>query len=215
MTLTVYPQLKWRAPESAALSSLEGSRNCAAASGAAMANFYLHGGDPVITHHDFRLKAGNPKDAQGNPQGLGTAQVDAALKAYGVPSVRYAPGDFSVAVDALKAGAVVGIAVHYPYINKNYPELSGQLTFRGEHFLCLYHWYRRQPHTQSNDPLYDGRCRTWGCAPKGPQRAPYAAYRGAMEEFQVTVNGQRISVRDAFGAGKGVFIIVPAPEVTP
>jgi hypothetical protein len=212
VSLVVYPQLKWRAPESAALSSVEGNRNCAAAGGAALANFYLNGGDPKITHHDFRLKAGNPKDAQGNPQGLGTAQVDAALKAYGVPSTRYGPGSFDVLVDALKAGAAVGIAVHYPYINQNYRELSGQPTFRGEHFLCLYHWYARAPKTQSHDPLYDGRCRTWGCAPSGPQRAPFRAYKGAMEEFRVIVNGQTQSVKDAFGAGKGVFIVVPSPE---
>jgi hypothetical protein len=212
MTFALYPQLKWQRPESSALSLTEGKVNCGGAGGAAMANWYLHDGEPRITHHAFRLQAGNP-GGSGSPTGLGTSMVQSALQIYGVDSDRYSVGDLSIAKQALKDGHALGIAIHYPYINANYPKLSGQLTFKGEHFLCLFGWYEFAPHTNAHDPLFDGRCRTWGCAPLGPQRAPWKAYAGAMAQFRIVVNGTKTTVEKAYGPGKGVFIVVRKPGV--
>lgn len=221
--LVTYPQLV--IPENAAYkpmqdcSAYEGAMNCGPAASAGAANWALTGSDePLITHHAFRLKAGNPKDANGRPVGIGTAAAEAALKAYGVTAKRYYGEPINTARAALKAGHVVLCAIHYPFINANFPELSGQLSFKGEHFLALQGWWKGMyRNTKSFDSLYDGRKRSWGKAPLGPQRAPFRAYRGAMEQFKIKVitgGGQVVdtTVREAFGPDHGIFIVVQQPQ---
>lgn len=209
INLVVWPQLKWHNPASAALTAYEAGNNCAAASGAGAANAVLHGGDFVISHHDFRLKAGNPKDGDGRPSGISTGATEAALQAYGAKATRFYGQDVGIARDALRAGHIVLVAIHYPYINANYPTLSGDKRFKGEHSLSLFGWWRgRYRNTRSHDPLFDGRTRSWGTAPQGPQRAPFRAYVGAMAQFKIIVGGQTTTVANAFGPGKGIFIVV-------
>ncbi len=201
----VFPQLKWRLPESAALSALEGARNCAAAGGAALANWA--GTSSAVTHHAFRLKAGNPKLPDGTPSGLGSYAVAAALKAYGADATRH-QDDVVIAVDALKAGAALGCCVNYGYIDDHFPKFSGQLTFRGGHFVVLYGYREADDTVMVAEGLLDGRTKAWGTAPLGPQRAPFAAYRGAMGAFKVGTT--------PVGAGKGIFIVVqPRATVQP
>jgi len=213
--LIMYPQLKWGRPESGALSLREAKVNCGAAGGAALANWALQrSGDRLISHHDFRIKAGDPRNPDGSPKGLGTAQVQDALAQYGVTSVRHYGDSTDLISKALSEGKAVGMGIWYPYINNNYPELSGQLTFKGNHFVVLKRWYAHAPKTRAYDPLFDGRCRTWGCAPDGDQRAPIRAYKGAASAMRVIDpnTGKVVPI----GVGKGVFIIVDAPvEVTP
>jgi hypothetical protein len=209
MTLAVWPQLKWHNPASGALTAYEAGQNCGPAAGAGATNAILNSGNPVISHHDFRLKAGNPKDSNGRPMGLATAQTEATISSYGVNAKRFYGEDINIARDALKAGHIVLPAIHYPYINLNYPDLSGDKRFNGEHILCLEGWWQgRYRNTKAFDPLFDGRTKWWGTAPNGPQRAPFRAYRGAMQEFRIIVNGKSTTVLQAFGPGKGVFIVV-------
>lgn len=211
--LIVYPQLKWQQPESAALSKLEGQRNCGAAGTAGLANEALHRstGDPgFITHHAVRVGCGSPRYPDGSPAGLGTVQLDAYLQTLGLASERHFGDDVNIVKEALQAGHSVGICVHYPTINTLAPELSGQLSFKGEHFLVLKGWKARDKRkggrntTTAYDSLFDGRVRSWGTAPLGPQLARFNVYKEAMAQFRVLLNG----VPTAIGAGKAVFIIV-------
>jgi len=210
--LHVAPQLKWRSPASQAKSALEASRNCACAGSAGLINAY---GDPnlltkQVSHHDVRLAAGDPRKADGTPRGLSTSEAMAAMAKWGVNATRYFAAPIDIARDALMAGLAVAVCIHYPTINNGWPELSGQLNFAGEHFLVLKGWRERRRRTVSYDSLYDGRTRTWGTAPLGPQVAPFRAYRAAMEDFRVLRNGVLVPV----GEGLGVFIVV-APYVAP
>jgi hypothetical protein len=211
----VFPQLKSTrnaqyAAEQGPITSIEGQRNCGAAGGAALANWGSVQAE-LVTHHAFRLVAGNPKDKDGYPAGLGTSQVRDALITLGCSATRYWDEPIDNAVDALKAGYALGIAIHYPVLAQKWPRLSGQLTFKGEHFVVVYGWTATAPHTHSTEGLYDGRCKSWGCAPSvGPHRAPMVAYRAAMEQFR-DANGNRF-----FADGHGCFIAVkPIPEVVP
>lgn len=208
--LVVYPQLKWWRPEAAAKSALEGARNCAAATGAGAANAAQAAGGELITHHAFRLAAGNPKKPDGSPSGLSTAGSLVALKSYGVDAERIQAGPVSGVYEALQAGHIVLLAVSYASINELYPEYSGQRDFMGQHSIALEGYRRRDPRigyrnsTRSHDPLYDGRCRDWGCAPRGPQLVPMRMARLAAGEF-------RPDGRTPIGFGLATYIIVRRP----
>lgn len=216
--MKVYPQLKYRQPYSAALSALEASRNCTCAGTAGLANEYLGldlGEEGFVTHHKVRMLAGDPRNDKGEPRGLGTSEAMKALTLLNVPAKRYYGESFQTARDALMRGSSVGICVHYPVINAyDGGKWSGQLTFKGEHFLVLKGWTAEDPDlagrnsTTDHDSLFDGRTRTWGTAPLGPQVAPFSMFRAAMGKF--LVNGTPI------GTDKGVFIVVdPAPPPPP
>lgn len=212
--LEVFPQLKWLRPESGALSLAEAKVNCGAAGGAGLANHSLGlvpGDVGFVTHHAMRLASGDPRRPGGGPAGLTSASVATALSNMGCDATRYFGASYTVARDALKAGFDVGVCIHYPVINAFWDgQFSGQLTFKGEHFVALRGWtqhdkrvkYRNS--TTSHDSLYDGRKRNWGTAPDGPQTVPFMAYRAAMAEFRVIRNGQVQPV----GKDKGVFIVV-------
>jgi hypothetical protein len=224
-TLTTYPQLVIKrnakyAPMQAALSELEGSRNCTCAGSAGLANWWLGkvpGDAGFVTHHRIRLLAGDPRDSKGNPRGLGSGEALQALQALGVQAKRYYGESYLTARAALERGAAVGVCVHYPTIN-NYDggKWSGQPTFKGEHFLVLKGWTADDPKlggrnsTTDYDSLFDGRTRTWGTAPEGPQLAPFAMFRRAMGTFLVGPEGARVPI----GTDKGVFIVVEAREPT-
>lgn len=218
MKVKVYPQLKWQAPEAAALSALEGSRNCAAASGAALVAWSTR--DAVKpTHHDFRVAAGDPKDSSGNPRGLSSAEVLAAMLSFGTLATRYYGEDIATLTAALKAGKAAQCMVDYASINAfDGGKWSGQKTFRGGHSLVIQGWVpddatlAGRNSTTDNDPLFDGRCKSWGCAPNGPQQAPFAMIRSALGNFRV--GGSTYATGKPIGANKGIFVIVEQPPET-
>lgn len=189
------------------VSVAEGSVNCAAATGADVSNWALYGGAFVITHHNFRLKAGNPKNADGSPKGLSTQGMLDAFTALGVTATRHYGEDINLARDALIEGHAVCAAIHYPTLDTNYPELSGDHRFDGEHMLPLFGWRAGTHRTKTYDSTLDGRYRNGHRYPQGPLSAPFRAYRQAMQDFQIVVNGSTYSVSEVYGANKGVFLI--------
>jgi len=211
--LITYPQLVSRhnreyREQQAALTVLEGSRNCAAAAGAALAN--ADGTEhQLITHHAFRVAAGDPKNQAGEPVGLSSYGVERALQQYGAQAERFGPVSIWQVADALKAGRHVYLCIDYGALNKSYPKYSGQLTFTGGHAVVLEGFRRHDPRiggrnsTQVRDSLYDGRCRDWGCAPPElqAQTAPFRAYRIAAGAF-------RPDGKTPIGTDKAVFIVV-------
>jgi hypothetical protein len=215
----VFPQLKRRRVESGALTVTEASRNCGAATGAALANWYkrLHSGDAgFVTHHAFRLAAGNPKLADGSPSGLSSSNIAAGLKALGVPAERHWGESSAQVPAALELGAAVGLCVDYGAINDLAPALSGQPTFRSGHALVVYGWRWADPKAggadtlMDHDPIADGRVRPTYTAALQPLVGPWAVFEKALGKFRVGApvyaNGKPI------GDGRGVFIIVrPAP----
>jgi len=210
VSLAVYPQLVSKrnaqyADEQGNITVAEGTVNCAAAGGAGLANAAVS--QPVlVTHHAFRLAAGNPMIG-GRPGGLSMQAVTAALQGYGADATLYRGQDTDIARQALIDGAMLGMAIDYQTLNDNFPELSGQLTFQGGHFCVVYGWHRGRPrNTTSYDSLFDGRTRTWGTAPEGPQRAPFRAYRQAMSAY--LVGGSPYANGTPIGAGLGIFIVV-------
>jgi len=209
-----YPQLKWRKPESAALSAQEGTVNCAAAGGAGLANWGAEQ-DHLVTHHEFRLAAGNPGkvvDGTWVASGLSSAAVLTALKHFGCTAERFYAKSIDIAREALMAGYALGIAADYREIKILAPALSGQLTFKRGHFVDLFGFTFDNPDlswwnsTVSHDTLYDGRTRGWGTAPLGPQVAPFWVYAEAMGKFRV--GGKTYAEGTPIGTGKGIFIVV-------
>jgi len=210
--LVVYPQLlskhnRQYREQQGPITVIEGSRNCGAAGGAALANA---AGSPaeLITHHAYRLAAGDPRNNAGEPRGLGTLEHVKALESYGVTVSRHYGEPISALREALQAGLLVGLAIGYDSINRHYPRYSGQATFQGGHFVVLAGYtphdkrigYRNS--TTVGDGLWDGRCRDWGCAPPvGARVAPFRAYRLAAGAFKP-------DGKTAIGADKAVFIIV-------
>lgn len=224
MTFTpvVYPQLvipinAQYADEQGAVSAYEGSVNCAAAGGAGLANAYPQ--TKLVSHHAYRLAAGDPKAADGRPRGLSSTEGLKALKSYGVPAVRYYGESYTVAKAALAAGGAIGAAVDYGFVNDHFPELSGQVDFRGGHFWTVYSWTPNDPRLGGRNSvlvaegLYDGRTRNGQKMPLGPQLAPFGAVRGAMGAFRV---GDPVySHGTPIGFDKGIFLVVPAPAAVP
>lgn len=219
MDVEVFPQLKRKRPESGALSRLEASRNCGASAGAALANWYkrLHSGDAgFVTHHAFRLAAGNPKLPDGTPSGLSSQNIADALKALGVPAERHWGESSAQVPRALELGAAVGLCVDYGTITDLAPALSGQPTFRAGHFLAVYSWRWADPKLggadslMDHDPIADGRVRPNYTAALQPLVGAWTVFEKALGKFRVGAptyaNGKPI------GDGRGVFIIVrPAP----
>ena len=221
-TPVVYPQLKTAhnaqyADEQGAITVAEGSVNCAAAAGASLANLYPQA--KLVTHHAFRLKAGDPKTSSGAPAGLGSLGVTAALKALGVPAIRHYGESYTVARSALVDGHIVQAAVDYGVVNDDYPQLSGQKTFRGGHAWIVYGWTSADPRLGGKNSvmvaegLYDGRTKTWGTAPEGPQLAPFGAVRAAMGAFRV--GGSTYATGKPIGKDLGIFVVVASPIVEP
>jgi hypothetical protein len=217
----VIPRNADYADEQGNISSYEGSVNCAAAVGAALANTYPQA--KLVTHHAFRLAAGAPKDANGRPLGLGSSQVAAGLAKLGVAAKRYYGESFTTLRDFLaKPGAMAFVAVDYGFVNDHYPELSGQVTFRKGHAWLAYHFTANDPRlggrnsVMIGEGLYDGRTRDQRKYPEGPQLAPFGAVRGAMGAFRV--GGTTYLDGKPIGTDLGIFVTVPAfnaPEPTP
>jgi hypothetical protein len=209
--LVVHPQLRWDRPFAAALSAFEGSRNCACAVAAGVVEWATRG-DQQPTHHDFRIAAGNPKNSAGDPIGLSSKQILQAYVHFGVDAKRHFGASFAMAREALQAGHVVSLCIDYPFINANAPKLSGQKTFKSGHHVALLGWTPDDPHvggansTVVHDPLFDGRTKSWGTAPLGPQVAPFPVYRGAMGDFRV--GGPTYAQGTPIGDNLGVFLIV-------
>jgi hypothetical protein len=214
--LKVYPQLRRRRPESGALTTLEASRNCGPAGGAGLANWALGhvSGDPdFVTHHAFRLAAGDPRGSDGKPRGLSSAEILAGLKALGVTTATRHWGESTAQIPpALETGAALGLCVDYGTITDLAPWLSGQPTFRSGHFLDVYSWRWADPDNSGvdtvvdHDPLFDGRTRPTYTAPRGPQVGPWPVFVQALGRFRV--GGKTYATGAPIGAGRGVFIIV-------
>jgi len=214
--VSVWPQLKWKDPKSAALSALEASRNCSCATGAA-ATAWSTRGAAQPSHHAFRVDAGNPKDAQDNPRGLATSEALKALLKNGALATRHYGEDFAVVWQALEAGKIVMCCVDYGAINAyDGGKYSGQKTFRGGHSLIVQGLIRNDPKlagrnsTTDNDPLFDGRKKSWGTAPDGPQQVPVQMIRQAMGAFRV--GGTTYATGTPIGVNKGVFLVIDQPE---
>ena len=204
MKLTVYPQLVNKrnaqyAPQQGNITAAEGNVNCAAAGGAGLANGATAQA-VFVTHHAFRLAAGNPM-VGGHPSGLSMQAVTDALKGYGADATLYRGQSTDIARQALMDGHAVAMAINYQTINRNWPALSGQRDYNGGHFVVA-NGFRagRHRNTVIYDALFDGRTRPWGKAPSGPQLARLAWYRQAMSDF-VTSTGP-------VGPGLGIFIVV-------
>jgi hypothetical protein len=209
--LVVHPQLRWDRPFAAALSAFEGSRNCACAVAAGVVEWATRGAQQP-THHAFRIAAGNPKDGAGDPIGLSSKQVLQAYLHFGVDATRHFGASFAVAREALQNGHAVSLCIHYPFINANAPKLSGQKTFKSGHHVALLGWTPDDLQvggansTVVHDPLFDGRTKSWGTAPLGPQVAPFPVYRGAMGAFRV--GGPTYAQGSPIGVDSGVFLVV-------
>lgn len=212
----VWPQLKWHNARSAATSATEAARNCACASGAALVSWSTRGvANP--THHDFRIAAGDPRDDHGLPRGLSSSEVLKAMLSFGALATRYYAEPFGTLTTALQAGKAAQCMVDYATINGfDGGKYSGQKTFRGGHSLVVQGWVEDDPDlggrnsTTDHDPLYDGRCKSWGCAPSQPQPVPFAMIRQALGNFRV--GGATYATGKPIGAGLGVFVIVSQAE---
>jgi hypothetical protein len=207
----VNPQLRWDRPYAADLSAKEGSRNCACAVGAGFVAWATRGAK-LPTHHDFRVAAGSPTNSKGEPRGLSSAEIKQAYKHFGVDVSRHFGDSFAIARDALIAGHGVSACIDYAFINGDAPELSGQKTFTGGHHVGLLGWTADDAmvggfnSTIAHDPLFDGRTKSWGTAPKGPQLARARVYRGAMGDFRV--GGSTYAKGTPIGDDLGVFLII-------
>lgn len=217
----VIPRNAEYADEQGNVSSYEGSVNCAAASGAGIANTYPQA--KLVTHHAFRLAAGAPKDKDGRPTGLGSSQCAAAFAKLGVPAKRYYAESFTTLRNFLQgAGNMAQCSVDYGYVNDHFPELSGQVTFRKGHSWCVYRFTPNDPRLGGRNSvmiaegLYDSRTRDGHTYPGGPQLAPFGAVRGAMGAFRV--GGATYLDGKPIGTDLGIFVTVAAsitPEPTP
>lgn len=212
----VNAQLRWDRPYAADLSAQEGSRNCACAVGAGFVAWATRGAK-LPTHHDFRVAAGSPTNSNGEPRGLSSAEVKRAYEHFGVDVSRLFGDSFAIAREALIAGHGVSACIDYASINADAPELSGQRTFKGGHHVGLLGWTADDTRvggvnsTIAHDPLFDGRTKPWGTAPKGPQLAQARVYRGAMGAFRV--GGSTYAEGKPIGDHLGIFLIVRrAPE---
>ena len=212
-----YPQLKWWKPWALAKNAQEGAVNCGAAGGAALAN-WGRTQDHLITHHEFRLAAGNPgyhsDTGRWIATGLSTTSVAQACRDFGAKATRYEAASIWTARDALIAGCAVGLAVDYPSINAwNGAKYSGDKRFEGPHFMSVIGWKQRDPatgglnSTQDWDSLLDGRCKHWGCYPRAPQAVPWKMIRLACGNFRVG-GGTDYAKGTPLGTDKGIFIIV-------
>ena len=192
-------------------SPLEGSRNCACAVGAGLVEWATRG-RKTPTHHDFRLAAGDPRDANDQPRGLASSELRAAYKTFGVDVTRRFGADFSEVRQALADGHAISACLDYGTINDQAPQLSGQRTFRTGHHVALLGFTPNDPRaggfnsTTVHDPLFDGRTKDWGTAPLGPQLSRLRVYRDAMGAFRV--NGATYSKGHPIGENKAVFLIV-------
>jgi hypothetical protein len=209
--LVVFPQLQWQREFASADSAAEGSRNCACAVGAGIVSWATRGVDKP-SHHEFRKRAGEPVNSNGEPVGLSSRQVFQAYESYVLGVSRHFGASFALVRDALQAGHAVSLCIDYRFINETAPDLSGQKTFKTGHHVALLGWIPNDPQaggantTVVHDPLFDGRTKPWGTAPLGPQRAQFSTYRGAMGAFHV--NGATYALGTPIGDGAGVFLVV-------
>lgn len=220
--MRVYPQLvikenlEYR-PYQGTSSAYEGGVNCCPAGGAGLIAWATRD-QSKPTHHDVRIAAGNPRDEAGRPRGLSTLNLMDAFKAFGVKATRITYGHYSIAKDALIAGHSLGICADYATINAwQGGKFSGQLTFKGGHFIVLRGFRRNDSavngrnSTRDHDPLFDGRTRKWGTAPNGAQVVPFYLMRTAMENFRIgpqAAYADRRPIKDIAGPGLGIFVIV-------
>ena len=216
--LVAHPQLQWKRPFAEALSAQEGSRNCACAVGAALVEWATRG-DRHPSHHKFREEAGSPVDSRNDPRGLGSKELAKAYRAFDVDVDRRSADRFALARDALAEGHAISACLDYGFINREAPELSGQRTFKGGHHVALLGFTAHDPRTGGDnsttvfDPLFDGRTKSWGTAPKGPQLASLRVFRGAMGDFRV--GGATYATGHQLGDGVATFLIIKRRSLRP
>jgi len=216
--LVVHPQLRWKRPFAEAHSALEGSRNCACAVGAALVEWATRG-DRSPSHHEFRVAAGSPVNSRNEPRGLASKELARAYREFDVDFKRHSADKFSLARDALEEGHAISACVDYGTINREARELSGQRTFMGGHHVALLGFTPDDPRTGGKnsttvfDPLFDGRTKSWGTAPTGPQLAKLPIYRNAMANFRV--GGATYASGHPLGDGVATFLIVKRRPLKP
>lgn len=219
----LYPQLvnkrniSYRPQQGPARSVLEGARNCTCAAGAACVHDGLGLASEVLppSHLDFRKAAGDPRDEDGHPRGLGSAEVESALQKLGVPrdgtAKRYYGEPHATAWSQLKSGYVLQAGGSYGYINRRYPQVSGDLNFMGNHSVRF-----SAPQTDAagkrsvlmSEGLQDGRMRDGHKYPEGPQRIPWWVARGFMERLAVGTSPNTHPI----GKGLGVWSAIRVAE---
>jgi hypothetical protein len=223
----VYPQLvnkhnvQYRPQQGPARSVLEGSRNCSCASGSAGAHIGLGLDASVVapTMLDFRKAAGDPRDSQGNPRGLSSAEHETALAALGVPrdatAKRYYGESLSTAWQQLTTGYVLDVGGYYGYINNNLRQISGDRNFNGNHAAMLSDPIANDPAFGGNrsvlfsEGLQDGRPKSYP-VPNGPQRIAWRHAKGFMERLRVGPAG----ATHAIGKGVGVWSAIRIAETS-
>jgi len=195
----------------------EGQVNCGAAGGAGLANFSVPNLDHLVTHHEIRLKSGNPGYRNDNgvwiPTGLGTQGVTDAINKMGGKATRYSGVSIWTALDALKDGMAVGFCVDYPTINAFRGGIySGDRRFDGPHFLVAKGARRRLNHNEVGDwdSILDGRPKKAYTILTAPVWVPFRLIRLAAGNFRV--GGATYNRGTPIGVDKGIFIVAePAP----
>lgn len=171
-------------------------------------------GKRTPTVKGFRQRAGK------RTGGLNTAQLEKAVESYDTRSEtagfeplklrRIVDGSFDEVVTALREGEPVCAWINYEQVNARYPELSGDLNFKGTHCVMLL-GKRMQDgsfETLEHDPLWDGRRRGKWKAPKGPQWVKVSILR---ELCAAVVNPDGTTLTKGFRGGiiKQVGAIAP------
>ena len=118
--------------------------------------------------------------------GLSTANykevLEALLPASVVRHYYVNPSPIRALRDDLAAGFGVVLAIDYDQIPNQY---SGQYTFDGNHAIYIsgWRWLNGLRQTRDRDPLFDGRCKSWGCAPDHALLVPLRVLIQAAEKY--------------------------------
>jgi hypothetical protein len=148
---------------------------------------YSTRGQVKPTVKDFRKRAGKTTG------GLNTAQMEAGVESFNTPAetmgytnlrcTRHSDGKWNDIIEALRANQWVACWINYAWINKNYPQYSGDPGYMGTHCvgaLCIRQVTgkdgKRSQQVRVWDPTYDGRRNG---IPRGPLWWPLHVLRRA------------------------------------
>jgi len=159
-----FPRVKPQLAVSGGTGPLGGARDCAFVAAGGAIEAASHGAlDPTVD--EMRARLGDPLGSDGRPGGISMAQARTLIRSYGIGArLTHDPVDVT---NSLIAGHMVELAIDYGYIKLHAPELSGQLTFTGDHAVLLkgYDTINAKHWTGDGDGLHDNRRAE---VPKGP-----------------------------------------------
>lgn len=124
---------------------------------------YATSGSLIIKVADFRKRAGKQTG------GLNTAQLEQGVESYDTPTEtnryrdlrckRFVEGEWTEITDFIRQGEYVCAWINYGWLNRQYPELSGDPKFTGTHCIGVlgYRFKDGQHQARIWDPLCDGR----------------------------------------------------------